>query len=1369
MSRRALGITFLLLVLFSGIVLATDFSTTETLNQELIVSTIRTFNITVQNANTTHNITLVNITIPDGFRFINQSNSTNATATNLNFSAITNVDNTISLLWNNTINGVVNVSDHRFFAFKAQAPSGETTINITVNALDTAGYDINRTSITRTIRGVASTHRNFSSYDAQIAFNVTAVNITIESNVNSTQAYIRNASQQTSIIPSYFPVSAYTASDYLTAAQKDLCVPSSGDGISFNIDSPNIPANTTPLLNETDAETFRLSILAFCPPGRYHGSFTVSNVTNATRNLTITTTIDIPIHHNNTYAQATDTAYVRGRNVTGGNHTYYVFTNLSTDVPTNYTGVTINLTGLSDDVDLFVLNSTGDLVGKAIATGTSADPIVYIRFPATPDRWEIRVGNVSSNYTASLYFSPYNATNQTTPTQEVTILDYGSLEPDSSFVNNYTLENTVNHTLGGVAETAEIYHLTEYNDNTAAQDIEILLPHFTTQVRVGVVWANGSTDWNIIVNDANGTLIANSTNKSSNANVTGVELEEFVLFTGINPATEGLWNVSIYNTTNGTHMPYNVSVRVYFNASEFLTSTFVSTSLNGTFNSSAQENISVNLTVPTTRAMNGTYEGKITYRDSSDRDYQLPLRFQVSGASLMVNNTFINSTVRITDNVGFNRTYFLNVTYNNTGDLPVFFNSTVPTSLNLSATENITLSADLPSSPIAAGGSGTINITLTVDHAVADTAGLYTGMIELNTNNSLVSHDFNLTLNVNLSTALNVTVHNVTPSLVSNNLTVGGNVTYNISVRLLNGTIISTGGLNIYENFTTAAIRETNITGYSVTLVNSTTTGESCTGTTGGVCIKTFTVPENTPGGRYNASATVQVSAQDVASNGGDFTLLGQGSFNAIEVNHSGHNITSNSGLQLGDVDEGDSIFINVTVKNLGALLGDNVEVQFNKGSCPIDVDTEDKGGVGASSCSGSGSGAVWTIDVPARNADGCWLRWELTGGNVSEDDSCNDASVTINNSPTFYNLTGIRLQVEDGGSSSSGSDTSGGGGDTGGGGCSSDAGCSDTQYCNDDSKCVALNCEFDEYIKDHACVKYVLSVDGGDASFLWGEGNSSTVTVTEAADSGLKVELNVTTGTDLDITSVPSSCTTPCSFNVTFNSTNLTEVGVWDGTYTAYYTIFDELIGTDSFSVTVLPTEEKKAEIDAEYAAYLAQITQLSQEFEFLKASGVLSEDDRDLLESLTANMNSLSEEVRAAIDGDDYLKANGLFAALNTSISKVQDKITEVKDAGGIAFGFDLTTMIITIIIVVGVIVFLVYLLLPPKSYGKQRFGPRKVSLGSKIRGIFKRNKGPTYEISKYTKGYDKPKHFVYKKSQHPIKRVLGKKQKRLRDYRK
>ncbi|MFC2143747.1 CARDB domain-containing protein, partial [Candidatus Aenigmatarchaeota archaeon] len=140
------------------------------------------FNLTINNTDTLHNITQINISLPATFVFNSSSNST--TATDTIFSNTSTI-----LIWSNTtapgfidMNGTM-----QFFYFNATTPSTSANYTINITLLDT-NYTSNSTSITVTIDADIPTltlsypGNNTNHTNSTMTFNFTATD-TIDSNL----------------------------------------------------------------------------------------------------------------------------------------------------------------------------------------------------------------------------------------------------------------------------------------------------------------------------------------------------------------------------------------------------------------------------------------------------------------------------------------------------------------------------------------------------------------------------------------------------------------------------------------------------------------------------------------------------------------------------------------------------------------------------------------------------------------------------------------------------------------------------------------------------------------------------------------------------------------------------------------------------------------------------------------------------------------------------------------------------------------------------------------------------------------------------------------------------------------------------------
>jgi len=1388
---------------------ATTFSSAENNQPTYITSTIRTLNISVSNTDAAHNITKVVVSLHSSFTFIEGSNT--ASALNTNF---TNETNDISpysgkiqnLTWRNTsVGGFINASGTEYFIFKTYLPSTASIYNLTVYTYNITSSTINSTNITLTISGLSSTKSNFSFHKTGVAFNWTNSTITVEANVNLTRLYVDNL--YTNISSVYFTQSEYPADSYLGTTNREKCFDVTDNfGLEFAAENTSAGEagflNRTGLMNETNTRAFKLSLdNVFCPPGLYKGTFALRNLSDPTKDrIHVPATIHVPISASNTFTEDNNTAYFKGSNTSQTTQSFYFLTNITQNV----TAATINITGPSVNFDLFLVNISGKLLEKSISTGSSSEE-VFRFLPSTTDRWEIRLVNIINSFTGYLYFTTLNITNTTLANTSIRNLTFGSspLDPNETNTTEFRLVNEDTIPVSNVKQKMKIYNFQEFQNSNTSKRFELFVPNYTTKLKVRLEWNNDSgvvTDWDLFLRDNTGRDVANSTNKTEIANSTELVREEFIIHTGtFNTSYEGIWNITVLNQgatiVNKTLNFYNVTTYIYFNETLWINTSFnTSTDFNLTGTSNSSYNITAKAMVPRNEILNGTYSGLITYYNNSGWKLKLPFFFQLKAGHLFVNKNLSTTTVEEKENTGNNRTVFMNITFNNTGGFDIYFaNSTSNYALFLTTntSKNINFTIDgIPSNPISAGTGGLMNITITADtRKVMNTPGIYRGWILFNTTNITLTSSsypydtFNLTIDLNLTDRLNATITKLMTGYSNlmriENTSTPNNLTLIIDVRMLNGTILSKDGVMNLGNFYSVRILERNTSkSYTLTNIVQAYSGENfCDYPSSDVCNLNATAQLGLVGGQYTTLIEARWNTSQINLTGTAFNTT-------LIVNNTGLNMTAPGSTALGTFDELGSVYLNVTVGNLGPLAGISTEITLNKGTCPVTVTRDDTSTGFSSGCTVSdgttGATHTITIDPYTATTSGCALRWKITGDNVTTNTACTGgtALTVTGNRASFTNITGVTLTVRDTASSpDSGSGSSGGGGSSSTTTCSTDSDCSSTQYCSG-TTCTALSCESHEYIDDHACVAYAPNMISYESaiSITYGETNSTEISVNEANNKTITLALNASISDDIETNVTPESCTSPCSFTVNFSTTSSTEIKVYEGTFKAFYSVLPDAYQTKSFSLTVLPTEAQKAEINQKYLDYLPKIDSLIQEFEALKTLGTASEGNLTMVESLISSMNSISADIKAALDAGNYVTANMLMTDLNSTITQIKTKFSELKEAGVMPF-FDfsgVTWWIVIGIIVVGVVAFIVYLLLPPKT-SRSRFAPKGKGVGEKFRSSFKRmpkipkkKKPMSYKITKYSKGYVKHKPFVYKKKENPLKRLFRKKkQKGLKDF--
>ena len=311
-------------------------------------------------------------------------------------------------------------------------------------------------SFAPSIMAAQSSNGAFNVTPSFIYINWTSGTINVTSNSDNLTVIVDNSSTQ--IFSNYSQFDRYLIGDYenLTGAAWNLCfnsTPGANPNMKFRVQNETGSFTTTSkTLNQTNSTLFYIIPYVFCPPGKYYGYFYVKNETNHTENLTVNVSVHIPISEQNTFNRTTNRGFFRGATVLnyGYYHSYYFNTSLGE----NATALTVTLGSSSYDMDIFLYDSSGNLLAKSI-NSTSLEEIVH-NLPTTPGMYEIRVyGNVSANYNGYLYFSTLNITNTTG--SKITSIDFGELDANGTSNRAFILKNEDDQVLTSVKERKVIY------------------------------------------------------------------------------------------------------------------------------------------------------------------------------------------------------------------------------------------------------------------------------------------------------------------------------------------------------------------------------------------------------------------------------------------------------------------------------------------------------------------------------------------------------------------------------------------------------------------------------------------------------------------------------------------------------------------------------------------------------------------------------------------------------------------------------------------------------------------------------------------------------------------------------------------------
>lgn len=1151
-------------------------------------------------------------------------------------------------------------------------------------------------------------------------FNWTTSNITIGAlNGSDIQIYVDN--KTTFLAPNYSQVSETIRSDYTTGVWS-TCFPQWAVGntnynLSFLVQNQTETyTNITGNLSTGDIENITLSIHSVCPPGKYSGYFRVYRANDTSDNATVDAVVVIPITADNTLNTTYYNASFRGTMAI--NDSYHSFYFNATELTENVTNLTIALTELDDDVDIFLFDDSSNLQGRSIEKNTNDESIMDISLPTSPAMWEIRVyGNVStpSSYIGYIYYSTLNITNITYPYETVSSLNFGDLDPNTTYPTtwkNYTLKNEDDRVLSNVNEYSEVYHVDTWtSENTEKDFVNLLVPNFTQKMKVKIEWSN-VTDWNLYLTDPSGRLIGSSLNKFANSNKTNATREEFIVFSGpFNSTNEGFWNISVRNVTNTTiQSNYNVTVYLWIDASSLVSSNYLS---NHDFNSTANNNsynVSLNLTIPEREVLDGIYEGYLKYNNTEGWITRLPISFNISAGTLIINESLENSTIRLTDNIGFNKTLILNITFNNTGSYPIYYtNTTSNFTLTKDTDSNISFSVDdWPSNPISPGSSGMINISFNIStNLTRNDNGIYRGWIFFNTTNTTLNSSsypyktFNLSLEINLTNRLDVRIIDIR-TLDSNNwienTTGPENITLVTRVYLINGTQLGdtddTGYVQtLYiENFTSASIYEHNYTSYTSTLTTRsqqdlTGTDWLCSGTPL-LCYVNYTAAAAIKGGRYNVSLTV-------TWNTGESTLTGTGISNdTLIIKDTGLELTrltpSNEDFT---IDEGANVtYFNVSVINYGPIPTSGGTITFSNNSCAAEIDPWTAG----SNCTSTESGTSLTsLTVPGNATGVCIFVWKITSSNdVSSTVDC-DYTVTTSNT-SFNSLSGeitvrhVSSGTTDDDSSSSSSSSSG---TTTGDTTSTVSGTTDYVDIIDYPTSISIEqggskVEAVTVNNTNKTLSQNVLLDIANLDSSWYSINPSTTVKLKRAES--------------------------YTFEVTFNIPNNATVGDYSGKFNAtglymfktITKIYDTVL--KDFTLKVTPGEALKSEIESKLSSYTNDMNALEQQINESKSQNYNTSEVESLFDQLKTKIDQANDYV----DSGDYTSAYNLLDDIASLINQTKDGLTGLspitgKVTAGDWWSWGKWVIIVVVVVVVSVIGYMLW----PTRLGETKPTPRAI----------------------------------------------------------
>ncbi len=1181
---------------------------------------------------------------------------------------------------------------------------------------------------------------NKSATNTTIVMNWTGpANLSVESFYNNTGFNVSNSSRNYIIgifwqnDSSFYGLNSY---DNLTPATYDRCF-IGGKYMGFtaknNVTGTHGTANLTNATAGYNSTVFNLSYYPICPPGAYRGNFSVVEAYNSSVYVNLTASILIPISTQNTLnATAWNyTGFAHGQMPPNASYYHSYYFNLTELV--NATGLTINISGFSQRMGMFLFYGNGTPMMQCENSTSCEIPFIQLNnvtdFPQeTGNMTELRVyGNFSpagmQTYRINMYYSTINVSDQN-GNKSVSLLDFSELPPNNGSKSmNFTLTNAGGKNLSDINQTVDFYWIRRWSNliadqaqNATYSNLSIIVPNFTTTIEATLEWRNTSgypnmTDWNLFLIDPRGNIVANSTNGFFNSNLSNATATERITYSGagiFNTSNVGIWNISVNSTTFpfSNVSIYSVTVKIRFNATgsnSWVKTNFTEAYPYNQLSRSGLENSSryvrVNITVPMTEVLNGSYEGFIQYWNSDlslgGWKVRLPIRFQVSAPMLVINNSIYNTTVRILENIGMFRNRSANITFSNLGSSFIY---SLKNSSNLthgSSFMNFTIIdswLNYSGGVVQSNENRSININITINTtSTANTQGVYTGYIifnvtQNNTNNISIHNIFNINMEVNMTgnLAANMTeylgyggLHNPFVNLTNQT----ENITMLINVSLQNGTVISDNNYQMNEsNFTSITITETNVTTFARSL-SSIRPGRINVCGADGFCVVNATLPNGTPGGRYTLSAHVQWNST-MHTDLSPYVLTGDALLAPLTVWAPGIKIGALNGSLDISMGEYEDRSINVTATNYGPQSASSVGIVAINNTCSyVVVNATSLSGTVNGTCSLSGVTANnhFTVTSIGGNGSVCWMLFKLHSINVSGAKSCSAGSINISayGVPFFNYIDTPTVSI---------SDTDGGSGGTS---SSSSGSSTTTSYTyNRSVRIMSYNSAYTAKLGENISATVTAKNTGNITSIVWLTATTNNSAITTAVGPSFNSLGAGATGT----------------YTVYMNVSNASRIGLSAGTFKAYvegYT--DTWYDTEPFDFTVESTPERNAEINASFANYTAQLQNLTNIFNAIKASGLADIGNLTRVGELLNASSGIAQSIKDAINSSNYAVAESLIVDLAGRLGRIREELATLessKAAGEQKFLGDLYVWVVTGLVIAGAAGVVIYMLMPPKQ---------------------------------------------------------------------
>ena len=696
-----------------------------------------------------------------------------------------------------------------------------------------------------------------------------------------------------------------------------------------------------------------------CMPGRYYTPGLIfRDKDNLTENVSITIFVDIPINERNSQLSS-GTASFKGY-MQQGNHSFY----FNSSLMENATGVFINVTPQPFGIFLFdgeilVAKSLGELTAK-IDRGK-----VY----------EIRVSG-NQTYSGNLFFTGLNTS--------ISQINFGTLNVTQTNSTLFRLDNSFEIEEQQIRESIVLYRLEEFS-SSSSNNFTFLVPENVSAIKIVMNWSGNAV---YAMNLYYTNLLQNTSQSVQNIfKNASINPEEHIYQQAPSP---GFWTVEVKNLSQ----PVPYSLRVYQFLPSFISTNFSSTSL------AKGEGVDINatLSIPLT-ALDGIYEGYISYKSNRGGAAVLPLSFNITTPVLLVNNSLSFGSIQIKENYGKNASYELLLPINNTGSSPVNISFASSGVLNyLNNTINITT----PSSILLGAKSHSLaSINFTFNSSAPK--GIYVGWILLNTTGqeherSHPRNAYNISVHFILTDELRVDFLEIKTSSgdqTIRNVSTNENVTARFKLFYINGTEIEAGNSLNTSNFQ-VWLEHFNLSyripsSGSLSLYNATNPLYI-----GGDYEINFTVPANVLGGKYKVYLKADWQRDQVNYSGSSYN-------STLIINNTALKMETPNYTSITLEPSWSTTFV-VEIKNYGERTTKSYTLRLNE-SC-------DGYSVAASSfsgCSASKSGDTFTVSsIDAYSS--CQFVWTIQAGS-SNASSCKSYLIA---SPTegWYDPAAINITV---------------------------------------------------------------------------------------------------------------------------------------------------------------------------------------------------------------------------------------------------------------------------------------------------------------------------------------------------------------------